>query len=101
MFVPLSVEVVIGSLNVIVTLVPTATPVALGAGVRPLMVGGVMSPPPLPTVMDRLTPGASRLPLSSTDRARKVTVPLPAAVQVKFHDSRPLARRQVAPLSVE
>ena len=39
---------VTASLNVAVTLVPVATPVAPGAGTRLLTVGGVVSAPPPP-----------------------------------------------------
>ena len=42
---PLIVEAFIGSLNCTVTFASTETPVAFGEGVRPAIVGGVVSFP--------------------------------------------------------
>src|SRR5688572_20374904 len=41
------------------------------------------------------------LPLSSTARARRVTLPSAVGVQEKLQEARPLASSQVAPLSAE
>src|SRR5688500_4939976 len=56
-----------------------------------------------PTVTVTVTPGpgSSKVPLSSTLRLRRVTVPCPAGVQVYVQLSRPAARRQVVPPSTE
>src|SRR5215831_962521 len=45
--------------------------------------------------------GVSRLPLSSTARLRKLTLPDLVGTQVNAHDERPLAGCQVAPPSTE